>query len=108
MPREYASHVERPMWTCPTCGRQFLNAKGWHSCLPSEALEDVMAGKPPGLADAYRKLEAMATEIGPIRVEVLKSRIAFKARTLRSPVQPSRSRRCEPALSWRAASTTRG
>jgi hypothetical protein len=73
--------MHRPMWTCPNCGRQFLNAKGWHSCIPSQQVEEVLAGKPPGVADAYRKLEAMANDIGSIKVEALKSRIAFKART---------------------------
>ena len=68
------------MWTCPKCGRQFLNPNGWHSCIQRGGVEGHLAGKPDGVAEAYRKVEAMVREIGPVEVESLKSRIGFKAR----------------------------
>ena len=69
------------MWTCPKCGRQFLNPNGWHSCIAGRGIEDHLAGKPEGVAEAYRRFEEMVLALGPIEVEPLKSRIAFKART---------------------------
>lgn len=80
VPRRYAASMDRPMWTCPKCGRQFLNANSWHSCIRRSSVEDHLADKPPGVADAYRKLESMVREVGTVEVESLKSRIGFKAR----------------------------
>lgn len=69
------------MWTCPDCGRQFHNSNNAHSCIPRTGVEDHLAGKSQGVADAYRTFEAMVRELGPITVEPLKSRIGFKARS---------------------------
>lgn len=69
------------MWSCPDCGRQFHNANNAHSCMARIGVEEHPAGKPAGVAEAYRRFEAMVREIGPVTVEPLKSRIAFKART---------------------------
>lgn len=69
------------MWTCPDCGRQFHNVNNAHSCMARIGVEDHLAGKAPGVSEAYHRFEAMVREIGPITVEPLKSRIAFKART---------------------------
>lgn len=73
--------MDRPMWTCPNCGRQFHNINNAHSCMARIGVEEHLAGRPVGVAEAYRRFEAMVREIGPITVEPLKSRIAFKART---------------------------
>ena len=72
--------TERPMWTCPKCGRQFVTANAWHSCTPRLTVETHLGGKPDGVVTAYQRLEAMARDIGPVTVEPLKSRIGFKAR----------------------------
>ena len=69
------------MWTCPDCGRQFHNVNNAHSCMARIGVEEHLAGRPAGVTEAYRRFEAMVREIGPITVEPLKSRIAFKART---------------------------
>ena len=69
------------MWTCPDCGRRFPTPNGWHSCTSGRAVDHHLAGKPPGVVDAYHRFEAMVREIGPITVEPLKSRIGFKARS---------------------------
>lgn len=73
--------MDRPMWTCPDCSRLFHNVNNAHSCMARIGVEEHLAGKPAGVAEAYRRFEAMLREIGPITVEPLKSRIAFKART---------------------------
>jgi len=69
------------MWICPDCGRQFHIPNSWHSCTSGRKVEHHLAGKSPKVVDAYHKFEAMVREIGPIKVEPLKSRIGFKARS---------------------------
>jgi len=69
------------MWPCPNCGRQFVTANVWHSCMSRRSVEEVLDGRPEGVVAAYHAFEAMVRELGPIQVEPLKSRIAFKART---------------------------
>lgn len=73
--------MAREMWTCPDCGRRFHNPHGWHSCVDGRGVEDHLAGKPSGVVDAYRRFEGMIRQVGPMTVEPLKSRIAFKGRT---------------------------
>jgi hypothetical protein len=73
--------MDRPMWTCPDCGRQFVTPKGWHSCIPRRSVDEVLAGKHAAVIEAYQRLEAMMRELGPVEVEPLKSRIGFKAGT---------------------------
>lgn len=73
--------MQRPMWTCPECGREFHNANAQHSCMLRASVDEQLTGRSAGVVEAYRKLEAMVRELGPITVEPLKSRIAFRART---------------------------
>jgi Domain of unknown function (DUF5655) len=69
------------MWTCPDCGRQFNSPQGWHSCIPRATVEAFLEGKPPGVVEAFHRLEEILRRLGPIEVEPVKSRIALKART---------------------------
>jgi hypothetical protein len=80
-PRNTLAAMHRPMWTCSDCGRQFNSANASHSCYSGAAVDVHLAGKPKGVVEAYRRFEAMVRELGPVTVEPLKSRIAFKART---------------------------
>jgi len=79
------------MWTCPHCGRQFNSPNASHSCFSGAEVDLHLAGKPPGVVDAYRRFEAMVRELGPVTVEPLKSRIGFKARTTFSGATFSKS-----------------
>jgi hypothetical protein len=72
--------MDRPMWTCPDCGRQFVTAKVWHSCMRRRGVDEVLAGKSQRVVAAYHAFEAMVRDLGPVQVEPLKSRIGFKAR----------------------------
>ncbi len=69
---------ERPLWTCPACGRRFVTANSWHSCHVGD-LDEFFAGhehlRP--LFDAY---VALARELGEFDVEVVRTRISFVAR----------------------------
>jgi hypothetical protein len=73
--------MERSMWICPDCGRQFLTANIWHSCTPRVGVEAFLEGRPAGVVEAFRRTEQILREIGPMTVEPLKTRISFKART---------------------------
>jgi hypothetical protein len=73
--------MERSMWICPDCGREFLTANMWHSCTPGVGIEAFLAGRPEGVVTAFRHAEEIMREIGPMTVEPLKTRIGFKART---------------------------
>ena len=79
------------MWTCPNCGRQFHSPNASHSCFSGAEVDLHLAGKPPGVVDAYRRFEAIVRELGPVTVEPLKSRIGFKARTTFSGATFSKS-----------------
>lgn len=68
------------MWACPRCGREFANANQWHSCVPRVSIDDFLETQPHELADLYRAYEAFVRRAGPFEVDVLKSRIAFRAR----------------------------
>ena len=80
---------QRPLWTCPRCGRSFANRNQSHACGDSD-LEHHFAGRPPevrALFDAF--LEALE-EIGPVTVLPQKTRIAFHVRMSFAQVTPRR------------------
>ena len=72
------SVAERPLWTCPNCGRRFVTANLWHSCYVG-TLDDFFADhqhlRP--IFDAYVRF---VEDIGPFTVEVVRTRISFATR----------------------------
>jgi Domain of unknown function (DUF5655) len=70
---------KRPLWYCPRCGRPFVTANVWHSCVVVP-VEEHLAGVPATIGDIYRRFEAMVRDIGPITVAPVKTRIAFIGR----------------------------
>ncbi|MGZ5398192.1 MAG: DUF5655 domain-containing protein [Mycobacterium sp.] len=70
---------QRPLWSCPNCGRQFVTANVWHSCYVG-SVEDFFAehGHLRPLFDAY---VAFVETIGPFTAEVVRTRISFVTRT---------------------------
>ena len=70
---------QRPLWSCPACGRAFANANQSHACGRHD-LESHFAGKPPLVRDLYQAFLAMLEEIGPVTVLPEKTRIAFQTR----------------------------
>ena len=66
-------------WTCSKCGRAFANRGQWHSCL-ARPVEDHFCGKDPALREIYRQLIARLREIGPLRVDAVKSSINLASR----------------------------
>jgi hypothetical protein len=70
---------KRPLWYCPRCGRPFVTANLWHSCVVV-SLEEHLARVPPLIRVTYRSFEEMVRDIGPITIAPVKTRIAFIGR----------------------------
>src|SRR5215472_15450354 len=70
---------DRPLWTCPTCGRPFANPNQSHACA-RHTLADHLEGKPAAIVALDRHLEAVIQSLGPVLVVPEKTRIAFQVR----------------------------
>ena len=69
----------RPMWTCPRCGKSYVNRNNWHSCRVVD-LDDLFRDRP----NARRCFEALRAAIeadgGPVELSVSSTGIAFMTR----------------------------
>jgi hypothetical protein len=64
------------MWICPKCGAEYVQKNMWHSCVRySEG--QFLEGKPARAVALYRYFLKEYRKIGPIKLHVVKSRIAF-------------------------------
>jgi hypothetical protein len=70
---------QKPLWTCPACGRAFANANQSHACGRYE-LESHFAGKSPQVRAIYEAFLALLEEFGPVTILPEKTRIAFQTR----------------------------
>jgi hypothetical protein len=68
----------RPLWTCPDCGQSFVGRNMAHSCCRFTE-DDLFAGKESQRA-LYRAFRAFVERIGPITVNINKTRISFQGR----------------------------
>ena len=73
------SRIEKPLWRCPACGREFANPNQSHACGRHD-LDSHFAGKEPIVRSIYDAFLAMIEEIGPVAVLPEKTRIAFQTR----------------------------
>ncbi len=64
------------MWTCPECGRTFVNRNQWHSCVPL-TIEEALADASDLAVELYQAIETALEECGEFRVHPQKTRIAF-------------------------------
>jgi hypothetical protein len=70
---------QRPMWTCPRCGRSFANRNQSHACAPLD-LACHLDGRDPQVLAIYRRLVELAERNGPVTVLAEKTRIALQVR----------------------------
>lgn len=56
---------ERPLWTCPDCGNEFVNRNQYHSC-GRHSLETPFAGKPAAIRELFDRLRDRIEELGPV------------------------------------------
>jgi len=69
----------RPMWTCPRCGRSFANLNQSHSCLDLSAAEH-LSGKSDLAMSIYEAVVEALERCGEFRIHAQKTRIAFITR----------------------------
>ena len=69
----------RPMWTCPSCGNQFVNKNQYHSCARYE-LDDLFAGKPRHIRELFDRFRGMVEACGPVKTLAYRDRAGFMVR----------------------------
>lgn len=82
--------TDRPMWTCPECGRTFANPNQTHTCAPLGDLDGHFAGTDPAVRAAFDRVVAAVAALGPVSVLPEKSRIALHARMSFAALVPRR------------------
>ena len=73
--------TSRPLWTCPKCGRQFINTKMPHSC-GHYSVERFLTGKSRHAISLYRHFAAIVRDCGPLKIAPAKTRIGFQVRMI--------------------------
>ncbi len=71
--------LQRALWKCPQCKRQFANRNQSHFCGKHD-LERHFGGKAKEIRDIYRAVLRAIRQCGPVRVLPEKTRIAFQVR----------------------------
>jgi predicted transport protein len=61
------SRITDTGWACPRCGRTFRQVNQRHACGVGSAAT-LLKGRPPALADLYRKLETTVRCFGEVEV----------------------------------------
>ena len=70
---------ERPLWTCPRCGNQFVTANMVHSC-KRHTLEEPFAGKPAAIRKLFDRFRAMVETCGPVKLLPYHDKVGFMVR----------------------------
>ena len=73
--------TSRPLWTCPKCSRQFVNANMPHSC-GKYSVKKFLAGKSKHAISLYEHFSTLVLECGPVQVAPAKTRIGFQVRMI--------------------------
>jgi hypothetical protein len=69
---------QRPLWTCPACGQSFVGRNMAHSCVTLS--EEEFFGGREAQRGLFRELRAFIERLGPVTVNINKTRISFQAR----------------------------
>jgi hypothetical protein len=70
---------DRPLWSCPKCGNEFVNKNTYHSCRRGR-IEDVFAGKPESVRALFDRLRDGIEAMGPVKLVPYRDRVAFMTR----------------------------
>jgi Domain of unknown function (DUF5655) len=82
---------ERPMWTCPQCGRTFANLNQTHTCARLGELDRHFAMSAPSVRATFDRVIAVVRAYGPFDVLPEKTRIALHARMSFAAFMPRRA-----------------
>lgn len=83
-------HGARPLWSCPSCGRQFANRNQSHTCHVLRDLTRHFSGKSPVVKETYDRLIAAVERIGSFTLLPEKTRIALHVRMSFAALMPRR------------------
>ena len=81
----YVVETHRPMWTCPRCGKSFVNRNSWHSCVRLD-LDDAFDGR-PNARRCFDALRAAVEADGPVELSISRTGIGFMTRVRFAGVQ---------------------
>jgi uncharacterized protein DUF5655 len=81
---------ERPLWTCPRCGRTFASRGQAHTCAALGDVDAHFAGGDPAVRATYERILAVVRGLGPVEVLPEKTRIALHARMSFAAFTPRR------------------
>ena len=70
---------ERPLWTCPDCGNEFVNRNQYHSCA-RHSVDNPFEGKPATVREIFDRLRDRIEECGPVKLVPYRDRIGFMVR----------------------------
>lgn len=82
--------ANRPLWTCPKCGRSFANRNQTHTCRPLTDLDDHFLGKSQQVRATFDAILEAVEQLGPVTVLSEKTRIALHARMSFAAFTPRR------------------
>jgi hypothetical protein len=82
--------MNRPLWTCPRCGRTFANRNQTHTCASLGDVDRLFARSEPAVRAAYERVVAVARAAGPLEVLPEKTRIALHTRMSFAAFMPRR------------------
>jgi hypothetical protein len=80
--------AERPLWSCPECGKLFVTPNMSHSC-QTRSLDEQFAGRPRA-RELFEAFRAAIESLGPVTVVLNKTEIGFMTRVRFTGVQPRR------------------
>jgi hypothetical protein len=79
--RQLKGAASNPLWTCPSCRRQFKNRNQSHSC-GQYTVEQLLDGKPSEVVELYDRFAELVLRCGEVVVAPTKTRVLFKVRTV--------------------------
>jgi hypothetical protein len=71
--------IQKPLWTCPECGHEFVGRNMWHSC-SNYSLAHHFEGKDEKVRQIFDKIIEMVRRCGPVTIYAQKTRIVFQVR----------------------------
>lgn len=71
--------AERPLWTCPRCGNEFVNRNQYHACKRYD-LDALFEGKPAHIRALYDRFHEMVRQCGPAKVLPYRNKVGYMVR----------------------------